>query len=207
VGGKFNARQKDVYETVLRALVNSTDAIRPGLEYRDMHMLAAKTIVEGLKDIGLMRGNVDDAVQAGAHTLFFPHGLGHMMGMDVHDMEGLGENNVGYDEHTKRSDQFGTAYLRLGKKLKSGFVLTVEPGCYFIPALIDKFRGEGKFTDFVNYDKVETYKDFGGIRIEDDVLVTQDGYRVLGKPIPKTVEEVETTMAQPREFIKMDSYL
>jgi Xaa-Pro aminopeptidase len=154
-----------------------------------------------------MKGNVQDAVDAGAHTLFFPHGLGHMMGMDVHDMEGLGENYVGYDEHTKRADQFGTAYLRLGKELKPGFVLTVEPGCYFIPALIDKFRSEGKFTDFINYDKVESYKDFGGIRIEDDVLVTENGHRVLGKPIPKTVEEVERTMAEPREFIKLEGYL
>jgi Xaa-Pro aminopeptidase len=207
VGGKFNSRQKDVYETVLNALVNSTAAIRPGVEYREMHMIAAKNIVEGLKGIGLMKGNVDDAVSAGAHTLFFPPGLGHMMGMDVHDMEGLGENYVGYNEKTIRSDQFGTAYLRLGKELNPGYVLTVEPGCYFIPALIDKFRSEGKFTDFINYDKVETYKDFGGIRIEDDVLVTENGHRVLGKPIPKTVEEVERTMAEPREFFKLEGYI
>jgi len=207
VGGKFNQRQKEIYETVLSALVNSTEAIKPGVEYREMHMIAAKNIVEGLKGVGLMKGNVDDAVAAGAHTLFFPHGLGHMMGMDVHDMEGLGENYVGYNDKTKRSDQFGTAYLRLGKELKPGFVLTVEPGCYFIPALIDKFRSEGKFTDFINYDLVETYKDFGGIRIEDDVLVTETGYRILGKPIPKTVDEVEQTMAEPREFFKLEGYL
>jgi Xaa-Pro aminopeptidase len=207
VGGKFNSRQKDVYETVLNALVNATAAIKPGVEYREMHFIAARTIVEGLKGIGLMKGNVEDAVKAGAHTLFFPHGLGHMMGMDVHDMEGLGEDFVGYDENTRRSDQFGTAYLRLGKVLKPGFVLTVEPGCYFIPALIDKFRAEGKMNDFINFDKVETYKDFGGIRIEDDVLVTSDGYRVLGKPIPKTVEEVERTMAEEREFVKLEGYL
>lgn len=207
VGGKFNSRQKDIYEIVLSAIVNSTAAIKPGVEYREMHLLAAKNIVEGLKGVGLMKGNVDDAVAAGAHTLFFPHGLGHMMGMDVHDMEGLGENYVGYDEKTKRAEQFGTAYLRLGKELKPGFVITNEPGCYFIPALIDKFRSEGKFTDFINYDKVETYKDFGGIRIEDDVLVTETGHRVLGKPIPKTVADVELTMAEPREFIKLEGYL
>jgi Xaa-Pro aminopeptidase len=207
VGGKFDSRQKDVYETVLNALVNATAAIKPGVEYREMHFIAARNIIEGLKGIGLMKGNVEDAVQAGAHTLFFPHGLGHMMGMDVHDMEGLGEDFVGYDENTKRSDQFGTAYLRLGKVLKPGFVLTVEPGCYFIPALIDKFRAEGKWNDFINFEKVETYKDFGGIRIEDDVLVTSDGYRVLGKPIPKTVEEVERTMAEEREFVKLEGYL
>jgi Xaa-Pro aminopeptidase len=207
VGGKFNTRQREVYETVLNAIIKATAAIKPGVKFREMHMLAAKTIVEGLKDIGLMKGNVDDAVDAGAHTLFFPHGLGHMMGMDVHDMEGLGEDYVGYDENTVRSKQFGTAYLRLGKELKPGFVLTVEPGCYFIPALIDKFRSEGKFMDFVNYDLVETYKDFGGIRIEDDVLVTADGHRVLGKPIPKTVEDVERTMGEEREFVKMEGYL
>lgn len=207
VGGKFNARQREIYETVLNALNQSTAAIKPGLKYRDMHFIAAREIVKGLKGIGIMKGDVDDAVAAGAHTLFFPHGLGHMMGMDVHDMEGLGENYVGYDENTVRSEQFGTAYLRLGKELRPGFVLTVEPGCYFIPALIDKFRGEGKFTDFINYDKVETYKDFGGIRIEDDVLVTDSGYRILGKPIPKSVEEVEKTMAEPREFIKLEGYV
>ena len=207
VGGKFNTRQKDVYQTVLNAIVNSTSAIKPGLRYREMHFIAAREIVKGLKDIGLMKGDVDDAVAVGAHTLFFPHGLGHMMGMDVHDMEGLGEDFVGYDDDTKRSDQFGTAYLRLGKELKPGFVLTVEPGCYFIPALIDKFRGEGKFMDFINYDRVETYKDFGGIRIEDDVLVTESGYRILGKPIPKTVEDIERTMAEPREFVKLEGYI
>ena len=126
--------------------------------------------------------------------MFFPHGLGHMMGLDVHDMEGLGENHVGYNEEIKRSDQFGTAYLRLGKKLEDGYVITVEPGIYFIPALIDKWRSEGKFTEFLNYEKVELYKDFGGIRIEDDILVTDIGSRVLGKPIPKTVQEVEDMM-------------
>ncbi|MBS4057593.1 MAG: aminopeptidase P family protein [Bacteroidales bacterium] len=202
VGGKFNQRQKEIYEIVLKANTETIKATKPGIEYREMHMLAARTIAEGLKGLGLMKGNVDDAVAAGAHTLFFPHGLGHMMGMDVHDLEGVGENHVGYDEHTKRATQFGTAYLRLGKKLKPGFVLTNEPGIYFIPALIDKFRSEGQFKDFVNYDKVETYKDFGGIRIEDDVLVTDKGHRVLGKPIPKTVAEVEETAAQSREWLK-----
>lgn len=207
VGGRFNARQRDVYETVLSAIVNATAAIKPGIKYRDVHFIAAREIVDGLKGIGLMKGNTEDAVKAGAHTLFFPHGLGHMMGMDVHDLEGLGEDYVGYDENTKRAEQFGTAYLRLGKELKPGFVLTVEPGCYFIPALIDQFRSEGRFKDFVNYNKVETYKDFGGIRIEDDVLVTESGHRVLGKPIPKTVEDVERTMAEPREFVKLIGFV
>jgi Xaa-Pro aminopeptidase len=144
-----------------------------------------------LKDLGLMKGNIDDAVKQGAHALFFPHGLGHMLGLDVHDMENLGEDYVGYDEETKRSDQFGTAYLRFGKELKPGFVLTVEPGLYFIPALIDIWQKENKFTDFINYDKVKDYIGFGGVRIEDDVLVTKSGSQVLGKPIPKTVDEVE----------------
>lgn len=193
VGGKFNPRQRDIYEIVLKANTESIAAIRPGKEYRENHFLAARIIAEGLKTIGLMKGDVDEAVAAGAHTLFFPHGLGHMMGMDVHDLESLGENYVGYDDVTKRATEFGTAYLRLGKKLKPGYVLTNEPGIYFIPALIDKFRSEGKYLDFVNYDKVETFKDFGGIRIEDDVLVTADGHRVLGKPIPKTVADVEKT--------------
>jgi len=130
-----------------------------------------------------------------------------MMGLDVHDMEGLGEDYVGYDETVSRSGEFGTAYLRLAKVLKPGFVLTVEPGIYFIPDLIDKFRSEGKFLDFVNYDKLETYKDFGGIRIEDDILVTAGGCRVLGKPIPKTIAEVEKTMAEPREWLKKKGFI
>ena len=141
-----------------------------------------------------MHGNMEEAVKNGAHAMFFPHGLGHMMGLDVHDMEDLGENYVGYDDEIKRSTQFGLAFLRLGKKLQENFVLTVEPGIYFIPALIDKWKNENKFTEFINYSKAELYKDFGGIRIEDDVLVTSDGYRILGKPIPKTVQDIEEIM-------------
>ena len=158
--------------------------------------MAARTIASGLKDLGLMKGNVNDAVAAGAHAMFYPHGLGHMMGLDVHDMEGLGENFVGYNDEVKRSDQFGLAFLRLGKRHKPGYVFTIEPGIYFIPALIDQWKNEGKFNDFINFDKVETYKDFGGIRIEDDILVTETGYRVLGKPIPKTIAEIEETMGK-----------
>ena len=197
VGGKFNARQAEIYQIVLDANMAAIEAIKPGIRYRDVHFIAAKVIIDGLIKAGIMKGNADEALKAEAHTLFMPHGLGHMMGMDVHDMEGLGENYVGYDENTKRASTFGTAYLRLGKELKPGFVLTVEPGIYFIPDLINQFHNEGKFTEFVNYDKVETYKDFGGIRIEDDILVTEDGYRVLGKPIPKTIAEVEAVMANP----------
>ena len=197
VGGKFNSRQAEIYQIVLDANMNGIHAIKPGIKYRDVHFLAARTLVDGLKKVGLMKGDTHAAVQAGAHTLFMPHGLGHMMGLDVHDMEGLGEDYVGYDVDTHRSTDFGTAYIRLAKALKPGFVLTVEPGIYFIPALIDQFRNEGKFMDFVNYDKLEGYKDFGGIRIEDDVLVTETGHRVLGKPIPKTIAEVEETMSHP----------
>ena len=171
-------------------------AIKPGIFYKDMHLLAARTIAQGLKDLGIMKGDVEEAVRQGAHALFFPHGLGHAMGLDVHDMESLGENYVGYDEEIQRSDQFGLAFLRFGKRLKPGYVMTDEPGCYFIPALIDLWKSEGKFTEFINYDKAESYKDFGGIRIEDDILVTDDGHKVLGNPIPKTVEEIETTMKQ-----------
>jgi len=195
VGGKFNQRQKEIYEIVLKANTETIKAIKPGVYYKEIHLLAAKTIASGLKELGLMKGDVDEAVARGAHALFFPHGLGHMLGLDVHDMEGLGENFVGYDNTVSRSEQFGLAFLRLARKLEPGFVLTDEPGCYFIPALIDQWRKEGRFTEFINYDKAETYKDFGGIRIEDDILVTADGYRVLGKPIPKTVADVEALMA------------
>lgn len=195
VGGKFNERQKGIYQAVLDSNLKAIEAIKPGIKYRDVHFLAARVLVDGLKKVGLMTGDTDAAVEAEAHTLFMPHGLGHQMGFDVHDMEGLGENYVGYDEHTKRASTFGTAYLRMGKELKAGIVLTVEPGCYFIPALIDQWKSEGKHTQFINYKLLETYKDFGGIRIEDDILVTENGHRVLGKPIPKTIAEIEATMA------------
>lgn len=194
VGGVFSQKQKDIYEIVLEAEVTSIEKIRPGIPYREIHMDAARTIARGLKDLGLMKGNVDDAVRDGAHALFFPHGLGHHMGLDVHDMEGLGEDNVGYDDEIRRSSQFGTAYLRMGKRLQSGYVLTVEPGIYFIPALIDKWESERLHEDFIIYEKISDYTDIGGIRIEDDVLVTNEGRRVLGNPIPKTIREIETIM-------------
>ena len=196
VGGKFNERQKAVYEIVLKANEEVIKQCKPGIFYRDMHFLAAKTIVNGLKELGLMKGDTDAAVAAGAHALFMPHGLGHQMGLDVHDMEGLGENYVGYDEEIQRSEQFGLAFLRMAKRLKPGMVMTDEPGIYFIPALIDLWKSESKHTDFINYDKLESYKDFGGIRIEDDLLIIENGCRVLGTPIPKTVEEIEKTMGE-----------
>ncbi len=194
VGGLFSSQQKDIYNIVLKANTETIKASIPGRTYREVHLMAARIIAGGLKDLGLMKGNTEEAVAAGAHALFFPHGLGHMLGLDVHDMEGLGENHVGYSKSLKRSDQFGLAYLRLGRELEPGFVITNEPGCYFIPALIDQWRGEKKHAEFINYDQVEKFRGFGGVRIEDDVLITETGSRVLGTPIPKTVEEVEETM-------------
>ncbi len=191
VGGKFTQKQKEIYEIVLAANMTAIEMSKPGVYYKDVHLNAARVITEGLKALGLMKGDVSEAVSKGAHALFFPHGLGHMMGLDVHDMENIGEKHVGYDNTVSRSDQFGLAYLRMAKQLQTGNVVTDEPGIYFIPALIDLWKSESKFTEFINYDKVETYKDFGGIRIEDDILITEDGCRVLGKPIPKTVAEVE----------------
>jgi Xaa-Pro aminopeptidase len=196
VGGKFSEKQKEIYEIVLNTNLESISMIKPGILFKDIHNNASMVIAKGLKDLGLMKGDIEEAVNAGAHALFFPHGLGHMLGLDVHDMEGLGENYVGYNDNIQRSEQFGTAYLRLAKNLKPGFVLTIEPGIYFIPALIDLWKKEKKFSGFINYDKVEDYRDFGGIRIEDDVLVTETGHKVLGKPIPKTVEEVEEIMSE-----------
>jgi Xaa-Pro aminopeptidase len=192
VGGKFNGKQKDIYEIVLKANTEAIKATKPGMSNRDLHFLACKILTSGLKDLGLMKGDADEAVAAGAHALFMPHGLGHMMGLDVHDMEALGENFVGYDDEVKRSDQFGTAYLRFALPYKPGHVFTVEPGCYFIPELIEKWKAEGKFNEYINYSKIDGYMSVGGIRIEDNVLITDKGHKLLGKPIPKTVKEVES---------------
>ncbi|MFO7980433.1 MAG: aminopeptidase P family protein [Candidatus Aminicenantes bacterium] len=195
VGGRFTKKQREIYDIVLNAQQTAIEATIPGRKYKDVHIKAVTVIASGLKELGVMKGDVDEAVKAGAHALFMPHGLGHMMGLDVHDMEGLGEDYVGYDKKMKRSEQFGLAYLRFAKKLEPGFVLTVEPGIYFIPALIDKWIKEKKFMNYIDYKKLDKYRDFGGIRIEDDVLVTEKGQRVLGKPIPKTVKEVEAITA------------
>ena len=195
VGGKYSTRQREIYQTVLDANNHANSIMKPGVKYLDIHLAACKVLANGLKNLGLMKGNIDEAVAMGAHALFMPHGLGHMMGLDVHDMEDLGQINVGYDNETRPSDIFGTAFLRLGRKLEKGFVLTNEPGCYFIPELIDMWQKEKKFTEFINYDKVNTYRDFGGIRIEDDLLITETGARQMGdKRIPVTIEEVEAIM-------------
>ena len=191
VGGRFNRRQKDVYEIVLAAQETAIRAMKPGVMFKDIHLATARVMASGLKDLGLLKGDVDAAVAAGAHALFFPHGLGHNMGLDVHDMEDLGENNVGYDKTVERSGQFGLAYLRMAKELRPGHVMTVEPGLYFIPALVEKWRKEKKFREFIAYDEVEKFLDFGGARIEDNVLITEKGHKVLGPPIPKTVADIE----------------
>jgi Xaa-Pro aminopeptidase len=194
VNGKYSEKQKAIYNIVLNSQLTAISAIKPGKKYQDIHLLACKVIVDGLKNLGLMKGDTEAAVKDGAHALFLPHGLGHMMGLDVHDMEDIGQIYVGYDDEVRPIDQFGTAYLRMGRRLQPGFVLTVEPGIYFIPELFKLWKSENKFTEFINYDVVEGYLGFGGIRIEDDVLVTENGHRVLGKSIPKTVEEIEKLM-------------
>ncbi len=191
VSGTYTTKQREIYEIVLQAQITAIEQLKPGILYKDIHLNAAKAIAEGLKALGLMKGDMEEAVQAGAHALFLPHGLGHMMGLDVHDMENLGEEFVGYAEGQKRSEQFGLAYLRLARKLESGFVLTVEPGIYFIPELYNQWALAKRFDSFINYEKVKDYLNFGGIRIEDDVLITSNGHRVLGKPIPKTIRDIE----------------
>lgn len=195
VGGKFLTRQKEVYNIVLAANNKAIEIAKLGVTYQYVHLEVCKVLAQGLKDLGLMKGDVNEAVAAGAHALFMPHGLGHMMGLDVHDMEDLGQIYVGYDDETRPIDQFGTSSLRMGRRLQEGFVITDEPGCYFIPALIDQWRAQGMHKEFLNYDKIETFKDFGGIRLEDDILIIPGGSRFLGdKRTPITVEEVEEIM-------------
>jgi len=190
-GNQFTNQQKDIYTIVLDGQLKAIDEIKPDVLYKDIHLKVAETMANGLKDLGLMKGDIKQAVTMGAHALFFPHGLGHMLGMDVHDLEMLGEDNVGYDAEITRSQQFGLSFLRLAKRLKAGFVLTAEPGIYFIPELIDQWQTAGKYREFINYDEVEKYRHFEGIRIEDDLLVTETGCKVLGKPIPKSITEIE----------------
>ncbi|MDD2425533.1 MAG: aminopeptidase P family protein [Bacteroidales bacterium] len=194
-GGKFTTRQSEIYTIVSQANNLAISLVKPGVSYRTVHLAAIRLITQGLKNLGLMKGDIDEAVAAGATALFMPHGLGHQLGMDVHDMEDLGENFVGYDNEITRAKQFGLASLRMGKVLKPGHVITVEPGCYFIPALIDKWKREGTNTSFINFDKLQDYYNFGGIRLEDDVAVTQTGCRLLGSErLPITVEDVQREM-------------
>jgi Xaa-Pro aminopeptidase len=191
VSRKFTAKQREIYDIVLAANNRTTALAKPGVTYQSVHLAVCETIASGLKEAGLMKGDVKEAVRNGAHALFMPHGLGHMMGLDVHDMEDLGQIYVGYDDVTRPIDQFGTAYLRMGRKLQPGFVVTNEPGIYFIPALIEKWKAENINTDFINFDKLDQYLDFGGIRLEDDILITDTGCEILGERIPITPEEIE----------------
>ena len=201
VSGKFTQRQLELYKIVEECHDYVLDVAKPGVKYMDVHFAVCRLMTERLKELGLMKGDTDEAVAAGAHAMFLPHGLGHMMGMDVHDMEGLGQIYVGFDEETRPNlEQFGTNCLRMGRKLEEGFVLTDEPGIYFIPALIDDWKASGHCKEFLDFDKLETYKDFGGIRIEDDILITKEGCRFLGsKRIAYHPQELETFMLKNKE--------
>ncbi|MBR2291829.1 MAG: aminopeptidase P family protein [Prevotella sp.] len=197
VSGKFDQRQLEIYSIVEACHDYVLEVAKPSVKYQDVHFAVCRLMTERLKELGLMKGDTDEAVAAGAHAMFLPHGLGHMMGMDVHDMEGLGQIYVGFDEETRPNlEQFGTNCLRMGRRLQEGFVVTDEPGIYFIPHLIDLWRNEGHCKEFLNFDKLETYKDFGGIRIEDDLLITSDGCRFMGKSrIPYHPQELEEFMS------------
>jgi Xaa-Pro aminopeptidase len=192
VGRSFTTRQRELYEVTLNAMDHAISMLKPGVRYKDIHLAASQKLVEGLTQLGLMKGDPAEAVAAGAHTMFFQCGLGHMLGMDTHDMEDLGEPYVGYTDTLKKETSiFGLKSLRLGRELEQGFVLTVEPGIYIIPELIDRWQAEKKYADFINYDVLNTYRDFGGIRIEDNFLITDTGYHLLGKYLPKTLKEIE----------------
>lgn len=198
ISGKFTMQQRGIYAAVEAAHDWVIENAKPGIKWYDMHMGACKILTEHYIQLGLMKGNPDDAVAAGAHAMFMPHGLGHMMGLDVHDMEGLGQNYVGFDDEVQPSTQFGTNCLRCGRRLQPGFVMTDEPGTYFIPHLIDLWKGQGMHKDFINYDEVEKYRNFGGIRLEDDILITETGCEVIGdKIIPYHIDDVEAFIESP----------
>lgn len=197
VSGKFTQRQLEIYSIVCDAHDYALKVAKPGVKWWDVHFGVCRLITDRLKELGLMKGDTEDAVREGAHAMFLMHGLGHMMGMDVHDMESFDQINVGFDDEVRPNlEQFGTNCLRMGRRLQEGFVVTDEPGIYFIPQLIDEWKAKGLYKDFINYDKLETYKDFGGIRIEDDLLITKDGCRFIGKDrIPYRPKDVEAFMA------------
>lgn len=197
ISGKYTHRQREIYTIVEQAHDLALSKARPGIKWYDVHMDVCRLITNSLKELGLMKGDTEEAVQNGAHALFLPHGLGHMMGIDVHDMEDLGQTNVGYDDEIRPSSQFGLASLRMARKLEKGFVVTDEPGIYFIPDLIDYWKANHINEDFLNFDAIEKYKDFGGIRIEDDVLITDNGARFLGKDrIPYHPDDVEKFVSE-----------
>ena len=195
VSGVFTQKQKDIYNIVVECHDHVLEVAKPGVKWWDVHFAVCRIITERLQQLGLMKGDVEESLKAGAHAMFLPHGLGHSMGMDVHDMEGLGQVYVGFDNEVRPSTQFGTNALRFGRRLQKGFVVTDEPGIYFIPALIDDWKKNGTNVQFLNFDKIDEYRDFGGIRIEDDVLITDEGCRFIGsKRIPYHVEDVEEFM-------------
>ena len=195
--GKFTAKQREIYQIVCDCNEFAFSMTRPGISYREVHLKTMHLMLEELRALDIVRGDVQDMVEAGIAGLFMPHGLGHNMGLDVHDMEDYGENYVGYDDDQSRSPQLGLGSLRMARKLVPGNVITDEPGIYFIPALIEKWKSEKTDQGFVNYSKLESYYDFGGIRLEDDVLVTADGERRLGKePLPISPDDVEAAMAK-----------
>jgi Xaa-Pro aminopeptidase len=192
IGKQFTTQQKEIYVLVMKMMDTAFSLMKPGISYALVHQKVSEILAQGLLSLNMMKGNPEEIVQSGAHALFFPHGLGHLLGLDVHDMENLGENHVGYDEHHIRSEQFGARFLRYGKKLQEGIVITVEPGIYFIPDLIHLWKSENRFEQFIQYNNLSKYFEFGGIRVEDNVLVTDSGCRVLGNPIPKSVNEIES---------------
>ena len=195
VGGRFQGLQAQMYDLVLSAQEQAIAAAKPGVPYRDVHARACKVMVQGLIELGFMRGDADAAVEAGAHAIFFPCGTGHMLGLDVHDMEGLGEDHVGYGDGFVRNPRFGDKSLRLARPLEAGWVVTIEPGIYINPLLTKRWRAEGRQAAFIDYAMFERHAGFGGIRIEDDVLITPQGARVLGPAIPKARAEVEARAA------------
>lgn len=195
VNKKFSTAQREVYDIVYNAYKAAADAVRPGIRFKDVHLLACEQLAAGLISLGLMKGNAKEAVAAGAHALFFPCGLGHMLGLDIHDMEGLGEEYVGYTDTLKKSREFGLKSLRLGRELEEGFVFTIEPGIYFNPLLNAAWEAESKHRDFICYDKLAAYNDFGGVRLEDNFLITATGSRILGRPFAKTATEIEELIA------------
>lgn len=190
INHKFSDRQKHIYNIVLAANNSAREMAKPGKTYLEIHLAVAKIIAEGLKEMGLMKGDMSEAVAKGAHALFFPHGLGHMLGLDVHDMEDYGQIYVGYDDEVRPVNQFGTGALRMGRKLEKGFVITDEPGIYFIPELIEMWQSTRKFEAFINYSEVDKYIGFGGIRLEDNLLITEKKAEIIGKRIPITIEEI-----------------
>jgi Xaa-Pro aminopeptidase len=196
VGSRFSDGQREIYQIVLNAYHAAVAALKPGVMFKEIHLLACRKLAEGLKELGIMKGNLDEAVNQGAHALFFQCGLGHMLGMDVHDMEDLGEEYVGYTDELKKSSQFGLRSLRLGKELEKGYCVTIEPGIYFIPKLIDQWQAENLHSNFIDYGKLAHFRDFGGIRVEDGFVITDTGSKILGEPLPIEIMDVENIRAK-----------